>query len=56
MLAMDRRITEATQSHPCAAMPHGALLFACLPAFDPGARVQRGFIESVSDRHHRRRR
>ena len=56
MLAMDRRITGATQPCPRASIQRGVLLFVCLPAYEPAARTRRGYIESVSDRHHRRRR
>lgn len=56
MLAMDRRLSGATLSCPRATIQQGVLFFACLPAFEPDARSPHGYIESDSDRHHRRRR
>jgi hypothetical protein len=60
MLAMDRRNAGAIQSRPCATIRQGVLLFACLPPTSfvcgPAAHTQRGYLESINDRHHRRRR
>jgi hypothetical protein len=56
MLAMDKRIAGAIESHPCASCQQGVLLFACSPVGASVARTRRGFIESVSDHHQRGRR
>ena len=56
MLAMDRRHTEATVSSSHASIQRGVLFCVYPPADEPPARTRRGYLESVSDRHHRRRR
>jgi hypothetical protein len=56
MLAMDRRITEATVSHSHASIQRGVLFCVYSSLGEPAARMRRGYLESVSDRHHRRRR